>query len=306
MANRDPDYESSHVQVQVGNESQTKEGQDLGYATGAGINGKRLFKIATKGQELVSVPWLDVELTAQLDEGRFIYGQPVQGLIGAIMNYSAQVDNRSINWDVYPQGISYAADTNSPTNKTFDAYVALGWKDDGVPDHPLMGFYQGGSSYSLTAAANGQNTILNNTLHNYQWSASPQTFVPQLPVPTEYERDQMTPAADTSNKTLHWDFGGDITSFPTDADVTATATDSSDGAQVSGHALIHWHSAWEGVDTGAGTSEPPFLILPPGMMVDIPPHLDNNGQPVPASQKPVEQLQPDDKISVPGKPCAGW
>jgi hypothetical protein len=107
----DPDYESAYAEIS----GQTKTGVDNGVsATGASISGKRLIEIEVNGQDLVPTPWLDAHVIAELAGDRFVSGQPIEGVIGIGMGYSAQEDSRSIQISSSTIEDSYYRESGQP------------------------------------------------------------------------------------------------------------------------------------------------------------------------------------------------
>lgn len=189
------------------------------------------------------------------------------GEVGAGVYASVSLEIVDFGMGSYPDGVyaNYPASfKNAPDKQEFDAWVNLKFKDDGVPEHPLIPFWAGSADFILHAKlidpTHPQDAPAYFEHEGYSWSAD-----------EEYQ-----PAVLPPTKEIHidWDLGGDpnFDGFPKVTNMTGVL-----GAAVpqtnadenkpnfTGRAKIHWHSPWE--NAGLGTE--PVLIFPPTTPVQM-------------------------------------
>ena len=172
--------------------------------------------------------------------------------------YAVSVDPRTSEILAFPFS-PYTIIVDKGDYKELDAYVKVGWYDDGVAEHPLYPFYEGRSDF-MPSLINGTGPV---SLKDHKWTANPTPFIPRYYQPTnQYSRQDV--ATDTFDKTLYWNFGTvaetDPASFPKSTVTTVTATDPSDGAKLRGTSKINWHLTPAMRFRLEGSIEP---ILPP-------------------------------------------
>ena len=187
--------------------------------------------------------------------------QPGYGQVGMESELRFTLDNRLPLITAMPDGYYGVRYDNGRGDIIYNAYAKIGLYNDGIPENPIVRFFQGDSTFAFDGLKNGQ-TI---ALRNHKWSVSPQIFLPrelENAAPQTRAESEVTPP--TRNKRFHWNLGpvegADPASFPKSTFVNVSAIDPSDGAMLHGTAKVNWHLTPAMRFRLEGSIEP---ILPP-------------------------------------------